>query len=281
MKLIIVSGLSGSGKSNTMKVLEDHGYYCVDNLPVSFLPTFIDFCEKESKILALALSIDSRTIGTIEEFENTITLIKRDHAGTDLIFVEAKPNVLIRRYSETRRPHPFGGPSISVAINEEIKEFAPIRKLADIKLDTTKTNIHEMKDIIKKYLDSDTTTRMNINIVSFGFKHGIPIESDLMLDVRFLPNPYFEDELKDLTGLDKPVIKYLSAIKQTKILLRKYFGLLNFLLHNYTIEGRSNLTISIGCTGGRHRSVFIAERIKKHLRKRHPLLHITHRDIDK
>ena len=163
-----------------------------------------------------------------------------------------------------------------------MKILSLIKNLSDIVIDTSRTNIHELKSLVKKHVGSSAkTNKININIISFGYKYGIPLESDLVLDVRFLSNPFFIEGLKNLTGIDKPVIKYLSGVRETRSLFKKFSGLLNFLLNQYTKEGRSTLTISIGCTGGKHRSVFIAEKIKKHLRKRHPLLNLKHRDIRK
>ena len=282
MKIVIVSGLSGSGRSTAMNVLEDLGYYCVDNLPISFLPRFIAFCETESSIHQLALAIDIRAMGTIDEFLRSVTKLKKSKNDLDIIFIEANPNVLICRYSESRRPHPFGGNSVQEAIKNELTLLSPIKEIADISIDTSRSNIHEFRKLLQKYIDSSGAAgKININLISFGFKFGLPLESDILLDVRFLPNPYFDDRLKSLTGIDKPVIDFLSPLTETQSFFRKFFPLLNFLLHQYSKEGRSRLTISIGCTGGRHRSVFATEIIKKNLRKRYPLLHIKHRDIEK
>ena len=282
MKIIIVSGLSGSGKSTVMDVFEDLGYYCVENLPISFLTKFIDFCESESKINYLVLSVDIRSMGTIEEFVEIIRELKKTEKSLKIIFTEAHPKILIRRYSESRRPHPFGTTSIDDAINKEILTLSKIKELAEIVIDTTRTNVHELKMLIKKYAEaSSPSDSLNVNLISFGFKYGIPLESDVMLDVRFLPNPYFDENLKNLTGIDKSVIQFLAKLKDTRLFLKKQNALLNFLLRQYSKEGRAKLTISIGCTGGKHRSVFIAEKIKKHLIKRYPLLNLKHRDIKK
>lgn len=282
MKIIIVTGLSGSGRTTAMKVLEDAGFYCVDNLPISFLPEFIEFSESGTEIKNLALSVDVRALGTFDEFSNIITNLKASKRHIDIIFTEAIPTVLIRRYSESRRPHPFPGKTLDEAINNEIKTLSKIRDISDVIIDSSRTNVHEFKSLIKKSIDSDKkSSKLNINIISFGFKYGLPLESDYVLDVRFLPNPFFNDDLKPLTGLDKPVMTFIARAKETKALITKYFTLMNFLLAQYSKEGRATVTIAIGCTGGKHRSVYIAERLKKHLRKRYALIYIKHRDIKK
>jgi len=282
-QFIIITGLSGSGKSATLKCFEDLGFFCVDNLPVKLIPTFVQLATtKGEEISRTALILDVREKDFIHDFPEMYQSLKSQY-NFSILYLEASDEALIRRFSETRRPHPlaFDRPVLE-GIQEERKLLGPIREMADIIIDTSTINIHELRESINKAFSSGDGSRpLVISIISFGYKHGIPFNSDIMFDVRFLPNPYFVPEFKGKTGLEVPVREYVFQTDEAKEFLNRLRDLLFFLLPRFVREGKSYLTISIGCTGGKHRSVAIADHLEKTFRELGHQVRCKHRDINK
>jgi UPF0042 nucleotide-binding protein len=280
---IIITGLSGSGKGTFLRALEDRGYFCVDNLPVGLLSKFYELLQKsESEGSKVALVIDIREGGNLREFPVEYAELKKQTGReTKLWFLEASDSALVRRFSETRRPHPLD-PTQSVleSVAREREFLAPIRALADHIIDTSQFNVHELRKHALSLVESRDTAHLLIALVSFGYKYGVPIDSDLVFDVRFLPNPNFIPDLKTLTGADQPVIEYMKAQEDTDIFLDHLRKFLDFLVPQYEKEGKSYVTVSIGCTGGRHRSVFITNAVAEHFKGSYKVK-VTHRDSDK
>jgi UPF0042 nucleotide-binding protein len=283
-QFIIITGLSGSGKSGAMKCFEDLGFFCVDNLPAKLNPTFVELCtRKGEEIRNVALIIDIREGGFLPHFPAEYEKMKAEGYNFSILFLEASDDVLQRRFSETRRPHPlaFDRPVIQ-GITEERERLAPIREFADIIIDTSTINIHELREHINKiYAESNEGKTLVISIISFGYKHGIPFSSDMIFDVRFLPNPYFVAEFKNQNGMDEGVKNYVLESSDSREFLQKLEEIFTFLLPKYTREGKTYLTVSIGCTGGKHRSVAIANYLEEYLKSLGHEVRCKHRDIDK
>jgi len=279
-RLVILTGLSGSGKVSALKVFEDLGYYCVDNLPVELIPSFAELVIESVGPLHAAMVVDIREGSRLDQIPAIIGDLKR-RLNTRLLFLECEDNVLMRRFSETRRPHPLGNTgSVKRSINHERRRLEPIKNLSDIILDTSKFNVHELRDhITEQFRDSTTPPKtILISTVSFGFKKGVPEDSDLVFDVRFLPNPHFVPEFRPLTGRHPRVAKFIRGFPQTQEFITRISDLLIYLLPHYIEEGKSYLTIAFGCTGGQHRSVMIAEEVKKRLAKAGYRVKCEHRD---
>ena len=282
-KIVIISGLSGSGKSTAIKALEDVGFFCVDNLPVLLLPKFLEIrMEQSSDRSKLGLVMDIREKRFLTSFANVLDSLADRGYRFHILFLEASEQDLVRRYSQTRRRHPLGGgESLLEGIRAEQKQLEGLRKISDKVIDTSRYNVHELKAVISQYVLKETHTgRVEINIISFGFKYGIPSEADLVIDVRFLPNPYFVPGLKDLDGRSPQVQDFVKKWDETQVFLKKYLNLLDFLIPLYEKEGKSYLTIGVGCTGGRHRSVAIACKVSDYLQEKLEYTHLTHRDIE-
>ncbi len=281
-ELVIVTGMSGSGKLSALKAFEDLGYYSVDNLPLELIPQFAELVRQSAQIERAALVIDVREGIRLDEFPAILEEVRRV-LPTRLVFLEASEEALIRRFSETRRPHPLGREETVVkSIRAERKRLDPIRNVADILLDTTKFNVHELRAHINAQFerkDESGQPNLTISCVSFGFKNGVPTDADLVLDVRFLPNPHFVPEFRKLTGRHPKVARYVRNFPQTAEFLDKTTELLEFLLPHYIQEGKSYLTVAFGCTGGQHRSVFIAEEMTKRLARDGYRVKATHRDM--
>ena len=279
-ELVILTGLSGSGKLSALKAFEDLGYYSVDNLPLDLVPSFADLVRSSKEIQRAALVVDVREGMRLDEFPAILKKIKRA-LPTKVVFLEASDDALVRRFSETRRPHPLGrSETVVKSIRAERKRLDPIRNVADIVLDTTKFNVHELRAHINAQFEREESDRnLTISSNSFGFKNGVPTEADLVFDVRFLPNPHFIPEFRKLTGKHPKVAKYVRQFPQTQEFLDKAFDMLKFLLPHYITEGKSYLTVAFGCTGGQHRSVFIAEEMKKRLTAEGYRVKTTHRDM--
>jgi RNase adapter protein RapZ len=279
---LILTGLSGSGKGTVLKALEDAGYYSVDNLPLDLLPKFAELTRDSPKIRRAALVVDVREGGALRRFPALYRKV-RQAISTMLVFLEAEETALVRRFSETRRPHPLGGAHPVVEnIREEKRQLAPIRKLADHVIDTSRFNVHELRELIKqKFRGDGGQGPILVYVNSFGFRNGVPAESDLVFDVRFLPNPNYIPEFKPLSGRHPRVARYIRSFPQTVEFVDKISELLIYLLPHYIREGKSYLTISFGCTGGRHRSVLIAAEIGRRLAKASFKVKVTHRDIEK
>ncbi len=279
-KLVIITGLSGSGKVSALKVFEDLGYYCVDNLPVELIPNFAELIGESRQSLKGAMVVDIREGTKLEALPGIIKDLKK-RIDTTLVFLDTDESVLLRRFSETRRPHPLGTTSsVKKSITAERKRLGPIRRIADITIDTSKFNVHELRaHLIDKFeKDSPRPNTILVSTVSFGFKKGVPEGADLVFDVRFLPNPHFVPEFRPLTGRHPKVAKYIRSFPQTQQFIKRISDLLVYLLPHYIKEGKSYLTIAFGCTGGQHRSVMIAEEVKKYLAKAGYRVKVEHRD---
>ena len=281
-QLVILTGLSGSGKGSVLNTFEDLGFYCVDNLPVALIPTFSELYEEgRGEIERAALLVDAREGEQIEKLPGIYRQLRSDHPAT-LVFIEASDDALLRRFSETRRPHPLShGGSVIEGIHEERRHMAPIRRLADVVIDTTKFNVHELREFIIDRFQRRGRRPLLISIVSFGYRYGIPGDADLVFDVRFLPNPHFVPRLRLFSGKDPRVARYIRSFPQTGEFLRRMEGLLAYLIPHYIREGKSYLTIALGCTGGRHRSVMLAEVIRRVLQRKGYSTKVVHRDLDK
>jgi RNase adapter protein RapZ len=281
-QLVILTGLSGSGKSTVLKAFEDMGFYCVDNLPIELIPIFAELhAAGEGDFARAALLVDAREGAQLEKLPGLLKHLRKDHPIT-LVFIEASDEALLRRYSETRRPHPLGkAQSVRESLRHERAIMEPIRKLADIVIDSTQFNVHELRQFVTERFKNAETRPMLVSLVSFGYKYGVPSDSDLVFDVRFLPNPHFVPALRRFTGKDPKVRKYIRSFPQTGEFLRRIEGLLIYLIPHYIREGKSYLTISFGCTGGKHRSVMLAEAVQQALDKRGYSTKVIHRDIEK
>ena len=281
-QLVILTGLSGAGKRSILNTFEDLGFYCVDNLPVSLIPTFAELYEGgRGEIERAALLVDAREGELIEKLPGIYRKLNTEHAAT-LVFIEASDAVLKRRFSETRRPHPIGkGASVAEGIREERRRMASIRKLADVILDTTKFNVHELRQVVTDRFQNAERQPLLVSVVSFGFRYGILADADLVFDVRFLPNPHFVPRLRPFSGKDPRVARYIRSFPQTGEFLRRMESLLAYLIPHYIREGKSYLTVALGCTGGRHRSVALAEVISAALERKGYASKVVHRDLDK
>lgn len=281
-ELVILTGMSGSGKASALKTFEDLGYYSVDNLPLELIPRFADLVAKSVEITRAALVIDVREGSRLERFPTILKQVRKV-LPTRVVYLEASDDVLIRRFSETRRPHPLGrGENVVNSIRAERKRLDPVRNVADILLDTTRFNVHELRAHLTAQFDrvqGSSERNLTISINSFGFKNGVPSDADLVFDVRFLPNPHFIPEFRKLTGKHPRVAAYVRQFPQTREFLDKVTDMLTFLLPHYIKEGKSYLTIGIGCTGGQHRSVMIAEELKKRLSAAGYRAKSAHRDM--
>jgi UPF0042 nucleotide-binding protein len=281
-ELVIITGMSGSGKASVLKAFEDMGYYCVDNLPVELIPRFAELSLQSAEIRRTALVVDVREGSKLDQLPGILKAVRR-MVPTKVAFLEASDAVLLRRFSETRRPHPLGTDSpVNASLKAERRHLASIRALADFVIDTSKFNVHELRaHITERFREQATEKSILVSCVSFGFRHGVPEEADLVFDVRFLPNPHFVPAFRPLTGRDKRVAKYILSFPQSREFIRRISDLLIYLLPHYINEGKSYLTISFGCTGGQHRSVMIAEEVGKRLHKAGYRLKIMHRDMPK
>jgi RNase adapter protein RapZ len=279
--LVLLTGLSGSGKGSVLNTFEDLGFYCVDNLPVALIPKFSELYVEGGEIERAALLVDAREGEQIDKLPGIYRQLVNEHPAT-LVFIEAGDEALMRRFSETRRPHPLGrGGSIAEGIREERRRMAPIRRLADVVIDTTKFNVHELRQSIIDRFQNPGRRPLLVSVVSFGFRYGIPADADLVFDVRFLPNPHFVPRLRPFSGKDPRVARYIRSFPQTGEFLRRIESLLLYLIPHYIQEGKSYLTVALGCTGGRHRSVALAEIIKRAIKKKGYSAKVVHRDLDK
>lgn len=286
-KLVIITGLSGSGKSTALKLFEDSGFYCVDNLPAMLLNRFIELCRHSTEEFSkVALCLDTRERKYFKIIPEILTKMKQSEQNVMIIFLDCDDEVIKRRYSETRRRHPIHfASSISEGIKKERKILSQLRAISDIIIDTTNLNTVQLRKEILSLIekaDGISTANLNLNLISFGYRYGIPTESDIVMDVRFLPNPFFNDNLRTLTGVDKRVHRYIMKFKETRLFLKKWKNFIDTFLPYYLNEGKKYITISIGCTGGVHRSVAIVEIIKSYFKNKKEIkLNVKHRDIDK
>ncbi len=282
-ELVVITGLSGSGKLSVLRSLEDLGYYAVDNLPLDLMYTFAELVRDSSTIKQAALVVDVREGAGLKKLPEVIRSIQAE-VNTRVIFLEADDDILIRRFSETRRPHPLadGDRPVRDSIARERALLEPMRELADLTINTTKFNVHDLRDFIKdKFRAGADDSKILIYISSFGFRHGVPPDADLIFDVRFLPNPNYIPKFKKLTGRHPSVAKYIRGFPQTQEFITRITELLTYLLPHYIHEGKSYLTIGFGCTGGHHRSVMIADSIGKNLTSAGYQVKVAHRDTAK
>lgn len=282
-ELVIITGMSGSGKGSVLRALEDLGYYSVDNLPVDLIPKFADLVRDSSSTRQAALVVDVREGTGLKKFPAIFKAI-RGSVKTRLVFLEADDEAIVHRFSETRRPHPLAGgeQAIGQSITAERKMLAPIRALADLTINTSKFNVHDLRDFIRqKFRGEGEASRILIYLTSFGFRHGVPPDCDLVFDVRFLPNPNYIPKFKKLTGKNPAVAHYIRSFPQTGEFIGRITDLLVYLLPHYIHEGKSYLTIGFGCTGGHHRSVMITESVRKNLAAVGYQTKVTHRDVAK
>jgi UPF0042 nucleotide-binding protein len=281
-QLVLLTGLSGSGKGSVLRAFEDLGFYCVDNLPVDLLPSFSEmYAQGSGELERVALLVDAREGEKLQQLPAIYRQLRRQHPAT-LVFVEAGDEALLRRFSETRRPHPMGREqTVREGILREKRLMAPIRKIADVILDTTKFNVHELRQFITDRFQNPDRQPMLVSLVSFGYRFGVPPDADLVFDVRFLPNPHFVPQFRPLTGKDPRVARYIRSFPQTRQFLDRVDKLLKFLLPHYIREGKSYLTVGFGCTGGRHRSVMMAEAFRRLFTRRGQSVKVIHRDVDR
>jgi len=281
-RILIITGLSGSGKTHVARALEDIGWFCVDNLPSALIPRFAELIRGSEELRRSALVVDMREREFLKQFPHVFRQLRgRGGVAASVLFLEADEKVLVRRFSETRRPHPLAinQPAIE-GIREEREALKPIRKMADLILDTSDYTVHQLRDYIREHYDvRHEAAPLVLSVTSFGYKYGVPSEADLVFDVRFLPNPNFVPSLKPLTGNHAPVIRYMRRQKDTAVFLDKLKSFLSYVVPRYIKEGKSYLTIGIGCTGGRHRSVMIANALGEALSGEGYPVRVRHRDL--
>lgn len=280
--LVIITGMSGSGKHTAFKAFEDLGYFCVDNLPTPLIPRLIQMSDASGgKIRRVAIVVDIRLGESLAQLKKLFSTIKQLSSKATIIFVDASDEVLARRYSETRRVHPLAhGKSLLPGIRAERRKLSDLRALAGLVVDTSDFSVHDLRNLIyQNFRQTETEDTLNVSVVSFGFKYGIPYNSDLVFDVRFLPNPNFVPRLKPKTGNDPAVVKYMKKSPETEEILGKICDMLEYLLPKYAKEGKKYLAISIGCTGGRHRSVVVANELRERLEGEGRKVNLIHRDL--
>jgi UPF0042 nucleotide-binding protein len=280
-RILIITGLSGSGKTHVSRVLEDSGWFCVDNLPTLLIPRFVDLIRASAELERSALVLDMREAAFVKTFPQAYRDIKDRGLSASLLFLEASERALLRRFSETRRPHPLAvnQPAIE-GIREEREALGPIRRIADVILDTSDYTVHQLREYIREHYDvRGESAPLVVTVMSFGYKYGIPPEADLVFDARFLPNPNFVPRLRRLSGNDRAVVQYMRRQPDTDGFLRRLKSFLRYVIPRYVREGKSYLTIAVGCTGGRHRSVVIANSLGEALRQRALAIKVRHRDL--
>jgi len=285
VSFVAITGLSGAGKSNAIKCFEDMGFFCVDNLPTTLIPTFADLVARSPRPGSrVALGVDVREGEYFSHLLEALGEVKTRGHRVEVLFLESSEEALVRRFHETRRRHPLGDENRSMleAIRAERKALAHLREIADRIIDTSGLTVHQLKArLAELYVAPAARTGLATSLVSFGFKHGLPIDADLVFDVRCLPNPHFVERLRNMTGRDRPVVQYMRRHASTKEFIDRLTSFLRFALPQYVQEGKSYLTITIGCTGGKHRSVALAEQIREHFEKNGVPVSVTHRDLGK
>lgn len=282
MRLVVITGMSGSGKRTAMKLLEDVGFYCVDNLPIKLIDKFVELVsERNTELNKVALGIDVRADQPFDEVVRILSELKESPVSPEILFLETNETVLLRRYKETRRMHPLAPDGrVEEGIKKEQELLVPLKMISDYVLDTSNLLTRDLKEELDKiFVEDKQYNNLMINIVSFGFKNGIPQDADLVFDVRFLPNPFYVEELKNLTGLDEPVQNFVMGFEETNKFLDMLEEMFRFLIPNYIKEGKYQLVVAIGCTGGHHRSVTIAENLFKRMSSGDYGITLTHRDV--
>jgi len=283
LHLVVVTGLSGSGKSSAIHVLEDLGFYCIDNMPVALIPRFVELWESSrEEVTRVVLGIDVRERHFLAEFPRICQELRQAGVLLEVLYLEASDDVLVRRFSETRRPHPSAdGGAVADGIRREREKLRPLRELADRVVDTSALTVHELRAALRELNERAEPGTMTITLLSFGYKYGLPTDADIAFDCRFLPNPFFVEELRPKTGMDEAVAEYVLRREETQEFLAKVVDLLEFTLPRYQHEGKSYLTIALGCTGGRHRSIVLAEELRRRLGATGHRVIVRHRDAER
>jgi UPF0042 nucleotide-binding protein len=279
-ELVVITGISGSGKATVLRAFEDRGYYAVDHLPVDLLPKFAELTRKAEGIRRAAIVVDVREGDALSRFPDIFRRLQKRTRAT-LVFLEADNQVLLRRYSETRRPHPLGRESVLRSVTDERKRLKPIRAIADQIMDTSGLTVHQLRSLIEEKFGGAAAVSLSISVISFGFRNGLPSDADLVFDVRFLPNPNYIPDLRPKSGKHPAVARYMRGFEQTEEFIVRVTEMLTYLIPHYEAEGKRYLTIAFGCTGGHHRSVMIAEEVRGRLAKRGFATRGSHRDIRK
>lgn len=285
MRLVIISGRSGSGKSTALHVMEDAGFYCIDNLPAALLPPLVErMMQSVERPDGIAVSIDARNmIEDLFHFEEILAEVKAFSLRCDIVFLDAREATLITRFSETRRKHPLSNTETDLreAIEREKVLLEPIREMADIRIDTTELNLYELRERVQEQVARDAVPGLAIVFQSFGFKNGVPVDADFVFDVRCLPNPHWRKELRDFTGQEKPVIEFLNQEPSVQNMFRDIAHFLDLWLPNFATGSRTYLTVAVGCTGGKHRSVYLCENLKKHFTEKFSNVQVRHRELNR
>ncbi|PIV82682.1 MAG: RNase adapter RapZ [Nitrospirae bacterium CG_4_10_14_3_um_filter_53_41] len=283
LKLAIISGISGSGKSTTIHQFEDMGFFCVDNIPMELIPKFLELCVKSgSEIEKVAVVVDIREKKFLKRYNDVLSDIRKNGFEYQVLFLDASDEVLLRRFKETRRRHPLAETSVLEGLALEREMLADVKASSDLVIDTSDYSIHGLRDVLRKQFESTIRSRrISISLVAFGFKYGIVYDADMIFDLRFLPNPFFVDTLRDRTGKDPEVVRYVFDRKETQEYLTRFYEFLDYLLPLFVQEGKSYLTLGFGCTGGRHRSVVVVDNVKKHLEEKGYKTSVRYRDIER
>lgn len=285
LRVVVITGMSGSGKSNALRALEDIGFFCVDNLPVVLLPKFLEIRSQAQDVSNVALVMDLREKGFLEKYKKVFARMRERGYKIEILFLDAGDDILIHRFSETRRVHPLSVKgSVMAGINLEREKLLSLKQMADRVIDTSSCNVHQLKEMVQRYFlssDKEAKKLLVIHVVSFGYRFGLPVDADLVLDVRFLPNPYFVENLKQYDGHNHSVRDYVMASKVGRVFLRKIYNLMEFLLPLYEKEGKARLNVALGCTGGKHRSVVMANQLGVYFSDKNYVVNISHRDIAK
>jgi len=283
LRVVIITGLSGSGKTTALRALEDIGFYCVDNLPVALLPQFLEIQSAQQKnISQVAMVMDLRENTFIQTYKGVFEQLQREGYKIEILFLDAGDDALLHRFSETRRVHPLSQASVMEGIHRERMLLRNLKEMADRVIDTTSCNVHQLKDAVQRhFLSSSTARRLFILVISFGYRYGIPVDADLVIDVRFLSNPYYVEELKNYNGYNEEVRDYVLSAEESVIFLQKLLDMMEFLMPLYEKEGKPRLTIAVGCNGGKHRSVVMANELMSYFSQQDYPVNVDHRDIDK
>jgi UPF0042 nucleotide-binding protein len=283
LQLVVVTGLSGSGKSTAIHVLEDLGFYCIDNLPVALIPRFVDLWESsQEEVRRVALGVDVRERHLLAELPSVFSELRSRGVALEVIYLEASDDVILRRFSETRRPHPAAeGGGLADGIRREQEKLKLVREASDRIIDTSGLTVHELRATLRDLLERADTGAMTVALMSFGYKYGLPTDADLVFDCRFLPNPFFVEELRHRVGTDQAVADYVLDRDETRQLLERVMALLDFTLPRYQHEGKSYLSIAVGCTGGRHRSIALIEELRRRVTERGYRVVVRHRDVER
>jgi UPF0042 nucleotide-binding protein len=284
LRVVIITGLSGSGKTTALRALEDIGFFCIDNLPVVLLPKFLDITTKSSpEIKRVAMVMDLRERSFLKKYEDIFSRLKEKGYRIEILFLDSSDESLLRRFSVTRRAHPLSEKgSVMEGIRQEREKLSALKEMADQVIDSTSTNVHQLKDIVQRYfLPASEQRKVIINVISFGYRYGLPADADLVFDVRFLPNPYFVEDLKEFNGQNEDVRDYVLKNEKSEIFLEKVFDLMTYLIPLYDREGKVRLNVALGCTGGKHRSVVMADQLGAHFAEMKYIANVTHRDISK